>query len=144
MDKKTRALIEDLTRSLENASSRLLECACTCVDRSQGHQSDCRALVQTQGHDALTERAWKVLQEMKPPISVVFPMEYKGWRIEIKMGHQFKGARGSVRNKRGYIATRISDGKVVQFAPSYDTTPSVQTVKILIDVEERSTALYKK
>jgi len=73
-----------------------------------------------------------------------FPIEYKGWRIEIKMGREFKGTRGSVKGKRGYIATRTSDGKIVEFAPSYDCTPSVSAVKTMIDAEVRAEELYRR
>lgn len=142
MDKKLKALAEELTKSLESASASLLENSCTCVDRSEGHQPDCSGLREVEDHDKLVEKAKKILTEK--PASTTFPMEYKGWKIEIKMGREFKGARGSVKNKRGYVATRISDGKVTEFAPSYDTNPSVQAIKIMIDAEERATALYGK
>jgi hypothetical protein len=65
-----------------------------------------------------------------------FPLEYKGWRIEIKSGADF-GARGSVKGKRGYIATRLSDGKTHKLAPSYDVSPTLAGVKQIIDIEER-------
>jgi hypothetical protein len=142
MNKKLKALAEELTKALESASASLLENSCTCVDRSDGHQPDCSGLREVEDHDKLVEKAKKILAE-KPSGGTTFPMEYKGWKIEIKMGREFKGARGSVKNKRGYVAIRISDLKTVEFAPSYDTTPSVQAVKIMIDMEERATALYK-
>lgn len=66
-----------------------------------------------------------------------FPLDYKGWTINIKMGKEFKGARGSVRNKRGYSAVRNSDGKVIEYAPSYDVSPSLSGIKVLIDVQEK-------
>lgn len=141
MEKKARALLEELVKSLADASARVLECACTCADRSQGHEENCSGISYTKQYDALVEKAKKILSEKAA--SATFPMEYKGWKIEIKMGHEFKGTRGSVKGKRGYVATRISDGKITEFAPSYDTTPSVQAVKCMIDAEERATALYK-
>jgi hypothetical protein len=142
MDKKTRSLVEELTDALQDASNKLAETACTCADRSNGHERNCSGMTYTEEFDKLVEKARTLLAEKFT--STTFPMEYKGWKIEIKMGHEFKGTRGSVKNKRGYVATRISDGKTVQFAPSYDSTPSVQAVKIMIDVEEKSVALYKK
>lgn len=142
MDKKLKALAEELTKALESASASLLENSCTCVDRSEGHQPDCSGLREVEDHDKLVEKAKKILAE-KAAAGTTFPMEYKGWKIEIKMGHEFKGTRGSVKNKRGYVATRITDGKITEFAPSYDSNPSIKAVKTMIDIEERATALYK-
>lgn len=142
MDAKTRSLLETLTKALESASASLLENSCTCVDRSEGHQPDCSGLGEVEDHDKLVEKAKKFLSGKL--VITKFPMEYKGWKIEIKMGREFKGTRGSVKGKRGYVATRISDGKISEFPPSYDTTPSVQAVKIMIDVEERTVAPYGK
>lgn len=140
MNTKTKALVGALTKALADASSQLLDAACTCVDRSNGHELGCSGLSYTKDFDKLVEKARKLLEAK--PASASFPMEYKGWRIEIKMGREFKGTRGSVKSKRGYVATRLSDGKVQEFAPSYDTNPNVQAVKIMIDAEERAKELY--
>lgn len=142
MEKKTKALIQELEDGLLEASNRLAQCVCTCVDKTSSHLKECPAIAATAKFDALIEKAAKVLAEK--PKGASFPMEYKGWTITIKMGHEFKGARGSVKNKRGYVATRASDKKVVEFAPSYDSNPSVQIVKIMIDAEERAIELYKR
>jgi hypothetical protein len=142
MDAKTRALIQELTDGLLEASNRLSETACTCADRSNGHEKDCSGLRATKKFDELVEKATKALSGKL--VITKFPIEYKGWKIEIKMGREFKRTRGSVKGKRGYVATRLSDGKTTEFAPSYDTTPCVQSVKIMIDAEERALELYKR
>lgn len=66
---------------------------------------------------------------------ISFPMEYKGWRIEIKMGHEF-GRRGAVANYRGYVATRLSDGKTHNLMPSSAGPASLSGAKAIIDIEE--------
>lgn len=142
MNTKAKALVEELIQALSEASRRIEETACTCADRSQGHEKICSGATYIAEYESLMAKARKLLEVKGAGAS--FPMEYKGWKIEIKMGREFKGARGSVKNKRGYVATRLSDGKVQEFAPSYDTTPSVQAVKIMIDAEERAVALYGK
>jgi hypothetical protein len=142
VNNKAKTVIEGLLKALSDASRRIEDIACTCVDRSKGHEKICSGTTYTAEYEQVMEQARKLLAEKSTGAS--FPMEYKGWKIEIKMGHEFKGTRGSVKNKRGYVATRISDGKVTEFPPSYDTNPSVQTVKIMIDMEERAEVLYKK
>jgi hypothetical protein len=142
MDTKTKGVVEGLLSALSDASRRIEETSCTCVDRSMGHEKICSGIMYTTEYNPIIEKARELLAEK--PAGAAFPMEYKGWKIEIKMGREFNGARGSVKSKRGYVATRISDGKVTEFAPSYDTTPSVQAVKIMIDMEERAQVLYGK
>lgn len=133
MDKKLKALAEELTKALESASASLLENSCTCVNRSEGHQRDCSGLRAVEDHEKLVEKAKKILSEK--PASITFPMGYKGWKIEIKMGHQF-GRRGAVANYRGYLATRLSDGKTHKLIPSSAGPASINDVKAIIDVEE--------
>ena len=69
-----------------------------------------------------------------------FPLTYKGWKIQVRQGKDFKGTRGSVRNKRGYVATKkkLSMGyRELEFRPTYDTSPTLGTVKSLLDLEEQ-------
>ena len=142
MNTETKALVEELVKALVDVSKRLEEKTCTCLPSSGGHENICSGTTYTEEYKALVEKARNLL---KAKLTITrFPMEYKGWKIEIKMGHEFKGIRGSVKKKRGYVATRLSDGMVSMFAPSYDTTPSLQSVKIMIDAEERGAALYSK
>lgn len=69
-----------------------------------------------------------------------FPCEYEGWRVEIKMGHEFKGTRGSTRRSRGYVATNIATGQVQEFPPSAGSSAGFSSVKQWVDLMNRTEA----
>lgn len=83
--------------------------------------------------DALIDR----LEAGLKPKGQSFPCEYGGWRVEIKMGHEFKGTRGSTRRSRGYISTDLSTGEVQEFPPSAGNSVTMVTVRQWIDLKNR-------
>jgi hypothetical protein len=85
------------------------------------------------GLDGLIER----LEVALKPKGQSFPCEYGGWRVEIKMGHEFKGTRGSTRRSRGYISTNLSTGEVQEFPPSAGNSVTMVTVRQWIDLKNR-------
>jgi hypothetical protein len=69
-------------------------------------------------------------------------MTYNDWTIEIKMGHEFKGTRGSVRRMRGYIATNKFNGKVQEFRPQSGCLQSLTLIKKTLDLLNETRAPY--
>lgn len=74
------------------------------------------------------------------PKGLSFPCEYGGWKVEIKMGHEFKGTRGSTRRSRGYIATCITTKEVQEFPPSAGNSVGFATVKQWVDLKNHMEA----
>ncbi len=75
------------------------------------------------------------LEAALKPKGLSFPCEYNGWKVEIKMGHEFKGTRGSTRRSRGYVATCTSTGEVQEFPPSAGNSVGFMTVKQWVDLK---------
>jgi len=70
---------------------------------------------------------------------VQFPYRYHGWIVEQVLGHHL-GCRGSVRNARGFVATRDGDlNHRLIFKPSYGHAPTLEFVRKLIDSTNAST-----
>jgi len=81
--------------------------------------------------DTLVSRLEAALQKK----GLSFPCEYRGWKVEIKMGHEFKGTRGSTRSSRGYVATNIATGEVQEFPPSAGNSAGYAAVRQWIDLK---------
>lgn len=71
-------------------------------------------------------------KEIKP--ANAFPQIWKGWSIQIRMGHEFKGTRGSTRRSRGYVA--VKGDRVQEFPPSGGQPASLAGVRAWIDLVE--------
>jgi len=80
------------------------------------------------------------LEVMLKPKGLSFPCEYGGWKVEIKMGHEFKGTRGSTRRSRGYVATCIATKEVQEFPPSAGNSVGFTTVKQWVDLKNHMEA----
>lgn len=80
------------------------------------------------------------LEAALKPKGLSFPCEYDGWKVEIKMGHEFKGTRRSTRRSRGYIATCTSTGEIQEFPPSAGNSVGFTTVKQWVDLKNRMKA----
>lgn len=78
------------------------------------------------------------LEAALKPKGLSFPCEYHGWKVEIKMGHEFKGTRGSTRRSRGYVATCIATKEVQEFPPSAGNSVGFFTVKQWIDLKQET------
>lgn len=93
----------------------------------------------------VTDPDWLVarIEAALKPTGLSFPCEYRGWRVEIKMGHEFKGTRGSTRRSRGYMATNLQSGQIQEFPPSAGSSAGFVTVKKWIDVMVASEQDYR-
>lgn len=80
------------------------------------------------------------LETALKPKGLSFPCEYGGWKVEIKMGHEFKGTRGSTRRSRGYVATNNSTGEIQEFPPSAGNSVGFSTVKQWVDLKNHMEA----
>lgn len=82
------------------------------------------------------DRLVNAIEEAMKPKGMSFPCEYDGWKVEIKMGHEFKGTRGSTRRSRGYVATKISTGEIQEFPPSAGNSVGFSTVRQWINLKK--------
>jgi len=83
------------------------------------------------------------LEAALKPKGLSFPCDYEGWRVEIRMGHEFKGTRGSTRSSRGYVATNISTGEVQEFPPSAGNSAGFASVRQWIDLKKTMEKKYQ-
>lgn len=100
------------------------------VEAIQAHVKEGNAVA---GVDALADRIAEALKVK----GLSFPREYAGWRVEIKMGHEFKGTRGSTRRSRGYVARNITTGETQEFPPSAGHSAGFLAVKQWIDLKNK-------
>lgn len=70
--------------------------------------------------------------------------EFGGWRIERRIGSDFKGTRGAVRSRCGYIATHIETGHVEEFRPDSSGDVKIAIVRRMLETKGQLIELEKR
>lgn len=86
-------------------------------------------------------RAWKhdladetgLLDHIMRSLGDTDEAEYRGWRLVRKIGSDFPGTRGRVRDLYGWEATHIATGKVKQFKPDSSGDVQIGLVELMLD-----------